>query len=184
MTTSKGTMATLILFLTLGILPASSRAEATEPTKPASSAGLLFHLKTAASSDDSQICVAYNMIWSAAASGRKVSVLVDAGGVMTYSRNWMGRDKFGAYKLPSNLRQLLSDKMKVPLEKVPVTYGEYVRMLHKIGVEFYVNGGMLVVAGIEKEFGQTGHLTVDFFKPVGFAEMTQLFDSAGTYIVY
>ena len=35
------------------------------------------------------------------------------------------------------------------------SYGKYIRMLKNKGVKFYINSGMLVVAGIEEKLGET-----------------------------
>lgn len=145
---------------------------------------ILIHLKTGLKLDDAQICVAYNQIWAAAVSGRRVQVLVDGSAVETYKKGRLGRNKFDAYKIPGNLKNILSEEFNVPLDKVPQTYGEYTRMLHQKGVEFFVNSEMLVTYGIEKEYGKAENLAMDFFKPVGIIGSLNLVRAANTYLVY
>lgn len=145
---------------------------------------VLIHLKTGLSLDDAQLCVAYNQIWAAAESGNKVQVLVDASAVATYRKGWMGKNKLEKYKIPENLRNILASEFGLPLEKVPATYGEYLRMLHSRGVEFYVNSEMLVTYGIEKEYGKAENLAVDFFRPVGIKRLLELVSGADVYLVY
>lgn len=145
---------------------------------------ILFHIKTSLKHDDAQICVAYNAIWAAVKKGLDVKVLIDADAVNTYKFNWYGNDKLGGYKLPKNLRNALAIQFNLPFNDTPKTYGDYIRMLKNEGVKFYINSGMLVVAGIEENLGETKNLTVDFFKPISFEQMISLFTENPTIVTY
>lgn len=145
---------------------------------------ILFHLKTSLKHDDAQLCVAYNVIWAALKEGLNVDVLIDADAVNTYKIGWKGKDKFEGYKLPKNLKAQLSKQFEVPIDKIPNTYGEFLQLLKDEGANFYINGTMLVVAGIEKEFGSTENISAKFFTPVRLQEMVLLRADADMYMVY
>ncbi len=145
---------------------------------------VLFHLKTDLAKDDAQICVAYNVIWGALREGKKVSVLIDASAVNTYKQGWTGKDDLEGYKLPESLRQEIARQFGIGIDKVPATYGAYLTLLHDQGAQFYINGGMLVVAGISESFGDLSKISAKFFKPVPFKEMLHLFESADRIVVY
>lgn len=145
---------------------------------------ILFHLKTGLKHDDAQLCVAYNEIWAALKEGFKVEVLIDAGAVSTYKIGWFGKDKFEGYKIPKSLKEQLSKQFEVSIEKIPATYGEYLKLLKEEGANFYINGAMLVVAGIEEKFGTLENISTKFFKPVTLKEMIRLRTTADFYMVY
>lgn len=145
---------------------------------------MLFHLKTSLKHNDAQLCVAYNEIWAALDAGLKVNVLIDADAVNTYKIGWFGKDGFEGYKMPANLRQLLADTFEKPLNDIPLTYGEYLIRLKKMGARFYINSGMLVVAGIEKQTGTIDNIGPKFFKPISLKDMMQLRITANYYTAY
>jgi len=145
---------------------------------------MLFHLKTSLKHNDAQLCVAYNEIWAALDAGLNVNVLIDADAVNTYKIGWLGKDEFEGYKMPDNLRQLLSDTFEKPLDKIPHTYGEYLSQLEKMGVKFHINSGMLMVADIEEKTGTIENIGPKFFKPISLKDMLQLRLKANYYTVY
>ena len=145
---------------------------------------MLIHIKTDLDEDDAQICVAYNVIWAAIESGSKVNVLIDASAVNTYKKGWRGKDSLEGYKLPEKLREGLSNQFNVALNSIPKTYGEYLDLLHKKGATFYINGAMLVVAGISESYGDMSRFSTDFFTPVTLQEMVNLMKEADYYFVY
>ncbi|MBI4209157.1 MAG: hypothetical protein HY538_05550 [Deltaproteobacteria bacterium] len=167
-----------LIALALGMAPMVNAAE------PLAQKTVLIHLKTGLDLDDAQLCVAYNQIWAAAETGQRVQVLVDASAVKTYKKGWLGGNELEDYEIPEDLRRILSKEFHLPLEKIPRTYGEYLRMLHAEGVEFFINSEMLVTYGIEKEYGKVENLAVDFFKPVGIQEALRLVTNADIYLVY
>ena len=61
---------TILALALLALLPAASTVAATE--RP-----LVFHVKTALSVDDAQICVVPNVAWAALAAGRPVTIVFD-----------------------------------------------------------------------------------------------------------
>lgn len=145
---------------------------------------ILFHLKTGLKHDDAQLCVAYNEIWAALLEGLKVDVLIDAGAVNTYKIGWRGKDKFEKYKLPQNLKEQLAKQFEISIDKIPATYGDYLQLLKNEGATFYINGAMLVVAGIEKNMGELKNISAKFFKPISLKEMLRLRAGAELYVVY
>ncbi len=145
---------------------------------------LLIHLKTSLKRDDAQICVAYNAIWATLEEGLKVNVLIDADAVNTYKIGFFGKDDIENYKLPENMRQALARQFNVPLEKVPMVYGEYIIMLKEKGAKFYINEEMLITAGIAKGPGDLGRISAKFFKPVTMPELIRLRTGADSYLVY
>lgn len=142
------------------------------------------HIKTDLSKDDAQICVAYNFIQAALKNGYSVSVIIDASAVNTYKRGWRGRDKLEKYKLPDRLRQELAREFNIPTDKVPRTYGEYLSYLIEQGAKFYINGAMLVVSGISKQYADTSKLSMEVFKVIDFKEIVKMISSSDHYVVY
>ncbi len=145
---------------------------------------MLFHLKTGLKQDDAQICVAYNEIWAAIEEGLAVDVLIDASAVNTYKRGMFGKDSLEKYKLPENMRQLLSRQFNLPIEKVPHVYGEYLAMLHDKGITFFINSEMLITAGIARDENDLEKVSAKFFKPIGMKEIIRLRTAADYYIAY
>lgn len=145
---------------------------------------ILFHIKTSLKHDDSQICVAYNMIWAALEDGLKVNVLIDADATNTYAVGWFGKDDIEGYPLPERLRKSLATQFNLPIEKVPETYGEFLNMLHDRGANFYINSAFLVLAKIEKRLGSVENISAKFFKPISIKEMLKLREDADYYMVY
>lgn len=140
---------------------------------------MFVHLKTSLKHDDAQICVAYNVIWTALKEGMAVNVLVDADGINTFKTDWLSdTDSIQGYKIPENLRASIARQLSVPPSDVPKTYGDYLIRLHKDGARFYVNKGFLVVAGIapepDKDMGKLADYVKKIFKPVTFREMLEL----------
>ena len=145
---------------------------------------VLFHLKTGLKHDDSQICVAYNMIWAALDKGLKVDVLIDADAAKTFKVGWRGKDSIEDFPLPERLRKSLSEQFGVDLKDVPERYGSFLEMLHDRGAEFYINSAFLVLAKIETEMGKVEKISAKFFKPVTLKEMLELRARADYYMAY
>ncbi len=171
---------TILLFLLVPLLFFSIQADVSAKEK----SSILFHLKTGLNHDDAQICVAYNMIWAALAEGASVKVLVDADAINTFKIGWRGKDGIQKYKLPKNLREGLATQFEVPFDQTPVTYGNYLNMLHKKGAVFYINSAMLVVAGVEEQLGTVENVSAKFFKPMALREMIRLRMDTDLYMVY
>lgn len=140
---------------------------------------LFVHLKTSLKKDDAQICVAYNIIWTALKEGIAVDVVVDADGINTFKQGvFSDKDSIQDYKIPENLRQGIASQLNLPLSKVPATYGEYLIRLSEEGANFYINKGFLIVAGIapdpDNDLGKIAPYAAKIFKPVSFKEMIEL----------
>lgn len=169
------TVALMFVFLFLSPLP--SIAGGKEKT-------ILFHLKTSLKHDDAQICVAYNMIWAALDKGLNVDVLIDADATNTFKVSWRGKDSIEDFPLPERLRRSLSKQFEVGLEEVPEKYGQFLRMLHNKGANFYINTAFLVLAKIEDNMGKTENISAKFFKPITLKEMLDLIQHADYYMAY
>ncbi|MFQ5736452.1 MAG: hypothetical protein ACE5GY_06265 [Thermodesulfobacteriota bacterium] len=154
------------------------------PSQAAGKERILFHLKTGLKHDDSQICVAYNMIWAALDEGLNVDVLIDADAANTFKVGWRGRDAIENYPLPERLRRSLSEQFGVELKDVPERYGPFLAMLHDRGATFYINTAFLVLAKIEDEMGKVENVSARFFKPATLKEMLELRTRADYYMVY
>ena len=144
----------------------------------------LVHLKTSLKKDDAQICVAYNVMWAALEEGKKVQVLIDADAINTFKMGWKGKDDIEGYKIPENLRKLLSTQFEVSLDNVPKTYGDFLMMLKDRGVEFYINTGFLIVSKIGTPDDLLGKVSAKFFKPITLKEMVILRTEAKYYMAY
>lgn len=157
-------------------------------TSPSSLAGedktILFHLKTSLKHDDSQICVAYNMIWAALDEGLNVDVLIDADAANTFKVGWRGKDSIEDFPLPERLQKSLSEQFGVSLKDVPKEYGPFLAMLHDRGANFYINSAFLVLAKIEKEMGKVENVSAKFFIPITLKQMLELRTRADYYMVY
>ncbi len=92
------------------------------------------------------------------------------------------KDTIQAYKIPDNLRQAMSRQFLVPIDEVPLTYGDYLVKLSKMGAKFYINKGFLIVSKIapepDKNLGKIAKYAADIFKPVTLIEIRKksLFD--------
>ncbi|WP_369600251.1 hypothetical protein AAIA72_10385 [Hahella sp. SMD15-11] len=140
---------------------------------------LFVHLKTSLKHDDAQICVAYNIIWTALREGLAVDVLVDADAINTFRTGmFSSSDSIQGYKIPENLRSSIAAQLKMPVDEVPRTYGEYLERLAADGARFYINKGFLVVSGIapepDKNLGKIAPYAAKLFKPVDFQTMLRL----------
>lgn len=154
------------------------------PAEAGANKTVLVHIKTSLAHDDSQICVAYNMVWAALDGGLKVKVLIDADAVNTFKVGWRGKDAIEGYPMPERLRKSLAQQFSVPLKDVPETYGRFLEMLHEKGAEFYINTAFLVLAKIETDMGTVKNISAKFFKPVTLKEMLGLMEEADIYMVY
>ena len=134
--------------------------------------------------DDAQMCLAYNEIWAALEEGLKVNVLVDADAVNTYKVGFFGKDDIEEYKLPQNMRETMARQLNVPIDRVPKMYGEYLRMLHDKGAEFYINEEMLITAGISNGPGDLSKISAKFFKMVSLPEMIRIRLESDAYFAY
>lgn len=144
----------------------------------------LFHLKTSLKKDDAQICVAYNVIWAALEEGYQVKVLVDSDAINTFKVGWRGKDDIEKYQIPERLRVALAEQFSVSLDIVPMTYGEFLILLHDKGAEFYINAGFLIVSKIGTPEDLLGKVSAKFFKPVTIPEMIRLRTSSDFYMAY
>ena len=61
------------------------------------------HLKTGLKKDDAQICVAYNVVWTALHEGKNVNALIDADAVNTFRIGWRGKDSIEKYAFKCHL---------------------------------------------------------------------------------
>ncbi len=166
-----------LVILILLAIPSSAMANADKET-------FLVHLKTGLKKDDAQICVAYNIMWAALEEGYTVKVLIDADAINTFKIGWKGKDSIEGYKIPKNLRHALADQFKVELTAVPETYGDFLVMLNKKGVLFYINTGFLIVSKIGTPQNPMKKVSAPFFKPVTLREMIKIRTGATYYMAY
>jgi hypothetical protein len=161
----------------LFLVPAVSAADNEKET-------MLVHIKTGLERDDAQICVAYNVIWTALREGLRVNVLVDADAVKTYRTGWRGKDFIEDYKLPDDLRRMLAGQFRIPKASVPRTYGEYLLLLKENGAEFYINTGMVILSKAGTHEDPLKNISAKFFKPVSLADIIRMRKEAAYYMVY
>jgi len=170
------TTTTLLFFLlAAGAFPASAGDQ-----RP-----LLFHVKTALSVDDAQICAVPNLAWAALAEGRPVTIVFDSSAVTSIAkgfgwRGWIGitSTAMGRAGLPERERVSLAEQLGVPLETVPHNYGEYLHFLKKKGVEIVYNSTMAILYNIP-----TSNIDAAA-RPVGLNEMLKVLHTEGDYLVY
>jgi len=144
---------------------------------------VLFHIKTALSTDDAQICVAPNMALAALSAGDDVTMLFDASAVTSVTKGW-GWFIFGETTpmdkaaLPERERTSISEQFKVPLKEVPENYGMYLTFLKHRGVKLYINSTMLKLYKINV------HDVDDALQPVDLSTMYKLFANKDKIVVY
>jgi hypothetical protein len=72
----------------------------------------------------------------------------------------------------------MSKQFAVPINEVPLTYGEYLIKLSEMGAKFYINKGFLIVSKIaeepDKSMGKIAKYAADIFKPITLIEMIEL----------
>jgi hypothetical protein len=167
------------ILIILLLAPSTLFAQEERSMEPDDQQRLFVHLKTSLNQDDSQVCVAYNIIWAALREGLAVDVVVDADGINTFKQGvFSSEDSIQAYKIPESLRQGIGKQLSLPLSEVPKTYGDYLIRLHKEGARFYINKGFLIVAGIaddpDNDMGKIAPYAAKIFIPVTFTEMLEL----------
>ncbi len=146
---------------------------------------VLFHVKTALSVDDAQICAVPNVAWATVSQGKQVSLLFDASAVTSVTKGFGWRGWFGTKttamdraELPERERKSLAEQFQVPLNSVPRNYGEYLTFLKGKGVKLYYNRTMALLYNIDP-------VTIDSgLTPLSLKEMTALLTSAGGSISY
>lgn len=173
---------------TFAVGPQSEEAGGTVETAPTSSserAPVLFHVKTALSVDDAQICAVPNVAWAALEDGNEVILLFDGSAVTSITRGfgwrgWLGISSTAMERaaLPERERRSLAEQFDVPLDSVPSDYGEYLGFLQERGARLYYNRTMALLYRIEPE-------SVDpAVEPLGLKEMARLLTSPKIYLVY
>jgi len=128
---------TILALALLALLPAASMATAAE--RP-----LVFHVKTALSVDDAQICVVPNVAWAALAQGRPVTIVFDGSAVTSVARGygwrgWLGIESTAMERagLPERERRSLAEQFNVSLAEVPEDYGAYLHFIKEKGAEIH-----------------------------------------------
>jgi hypothetical protein len=162
----------------LALLPAASTVAAAE--RP-----LVFHVKTALSVDDAQICVVPNVAWAALAEGRPVTIVFDGSAVTSVARGygwrgWLGIDSTAMERagLPERERRSLAEQFGVPFEDVPEDYGAYLHFIKEKGAEIYYNTTMALLYQIDPE------RIDDALEPLELQPLLQVLTADADYLVY
>ena len=144
---------------------------------------VLVHLKTGFKQDDNQPCVAFDVALAAVKQGAKVEMFFDAGAVVDL-KIWQGKPTSLSYELPEKLKDILAAEFKTPSRKeFPKTYQEFLRWLHRQGVEVTFNGTMAQLTSLSNGIHDVGQLE-PIAKPLSLAEMLQHRARADVYLVY
>jgi predicted peroxiredoxin len=147
---------------------------------------ILIHMKTSLAEDDAQICAVPNVAWAAVKAGYNVTILVDASAVTSVTKGFgwfrglIGSDSTALDRagLPERERRSLSEQMGVPLDQVPLNYGEYFDFLKKMGIEIYGNRTMMLLYKIDPA------RVAQVVTPVALERMVRLFAEADRILVY
>jgi hypothetical protein len=169
---------TILALALLALLPAASTATAAE--RP-----LVFHVKTALSIDDAQICVVPNVAWAALAEGRPVTIVFDGSAVTSVARGygwrgWLGIDSTAMERaeVPERERLSLAEQFGVPLEEVPHDYGAYLHFIKEKGAEIYYNTTMALLYQIDPE------RIDDALEPLELQPLLRVLTADADYLVY
>lgn len=141
---------------------------------------LLFHMKTGLDQDDSQLCVGFNIIFAAIEAGAEVSVLFDAGATLDLTDKSHNLASTG---VPLRLKKLIAAQMKLPLDRMPANYWEYLLLLHERGARVYANTAMNVVTGFADKVLKP-YPDYPFIKPATYAGVAELLASADKVFIY
>ena len=147
-------MISLVLGLLGFLLTAPTAAqEQRSPARP-----VVFHVKTALSVDDAQICVVPNVAWAALAEDRPVTIVFDGSAVTSVAkgygwRGWFGIDSTAMERaeLPERERGALAEQFGVTLDEVPHDYGAYLDFIKEKGAKIYYNTTMALLYQIDPE---------------------------------
>jgi hypothetical protein len=170
-----------VLALGAGLLAYTAALEASP--EPLAGKRVLIHLKTGFKQDDNQPCVAFDMALTALKQGAKVEMLFDAAAVLDL-KIWQGKPTSLAYEVPDKLKDILLAEYKAPTKKdFPKTYQEFLRWLHKQGMEVTFNGTMAQLTSLSSGVHDVGQLE-PIAKPLSLAEMLQHRARADIYFVY
>ena len=154
-------------------------------SSPQSLAGkrVLIHLKTGFQQDDNQPCVAFDVALAALKQGAKVEMFFDAAAVVDL-KIWQGKPTSLAYEVPEKLKDILVAEYKRPTKKdFPKTYQEFLRWLHRQGVEVTFNGTMAQLTSLSDGIHDVGQLE-PIAKPLSLGEVLQHRARADIYLVY
>jgi hypothetical protein len=170
----------LVLALLLSAIHWGSPGWAAEEKTP-----IIFHVKTALSIDDAQICAVPNVAWAALARGRSVVIVFDGSAVTSVAkgygwRGWIGLTSTAMDRadLPERERGALAKQFGVPLETVPRDYGEYLHFIKGKGAKLYYNATMALLYKIPRE------KIDESLKPLELSDLLTVFETPGTYLVY
>jgi hypothetical protein len=169
------------LVVALGLLSLATKMEAA--LGPLTGKRVLVHLKTGFQQDDNQPCVAFDVAFAALKQGAKVEMLFDAAAVVDL-KIWQGKPTSLAYEIPEKLKDILVAEYKTPAKKdFPKTYQDFLRWLHKQGVEVTFNGTMAQLTSLSNGIHDVGQLE-PIAKPLSLAEILQHRARADIYLVY
>lgn len=169
------------LVVALGLLSLATEMEAAPG--PLTGKRVLVHLKTGFQQDDNQPCVAFDVAFAALKQGAKVEMLFDAAAVVDL-KIWQGKPTSLAYEIPEKLKDILVAEYKTPAKKdFPKTYQDFLRWLHKQGVEVTFNGTMAQLTSLSNGIHDVGQLE-PIAKPLSLAEILQHRARADIYLVY
>lgn len=140
----------------------------------------LFHIKTGLDQDDSQICVGFNIIFSAIEAGAKVTILFDAGATLDLTDK---RHNLASTAVPLRLQKVIAAQMNLPLRNMPSNYKEYLELLHQRGAKVYANTAMNVVTGASDHV-MKGYEAYPFIDPITYAGVAELFAQADVVYSY
>jgi predicted peroxiredoxin len=173
------------LFISLMLLLCLVTGASSSNASPGSLAGkrVLIHLKTGFKQDDNQPCVAFDVALAALKAGAKVEMFFDAAAVADL-KVWQGKPTSLAYEIPDKLKDILVAEYETSAKRdFPKTYQDFLRWLHKQGVEVTFNGTMAQLTSLSNGVHDIGQLE-PIAKPLSLAEMLQHRARADIYLVY
>ena len=173
----------LFAILGLGVALFSNSVALHASPGPLAGKRVLIHLKTGFKQDDNQPCVAFDVALAALKAGAKVEMFFDAAAVVDL-KVWQGKPTSLAYEIPDKLKDILVDEYKTSAKKdFPKTYQDFLRWLHKQGVDVTFNGTMAQLTSLSNGVHDIGQLE-PIAKPLSLVQMLQHRARADIYLVY
>lgn len=144
---------------------------------------VLIHIVTDIKKDDGPPCVAVDVALTNLQLGNEVTVLFDANAAWNLKKSEDGKNDYDRYEVPSDLKKLVNEQLKVKELLSLKNFGEFLELLHKKGAKIAVNGTWNVLTSVEKEVkGKTK--MPNYVDPLTLKDIVKEINNSETYYSY